>query len=89
MCLQAASKRTDPFRGIAGAAQPLLRETRVLGLSLGAGDRRWTRGRLCDRERALAAACSGQVPTGCRQRLMRGLLASVMGVDVPAAPTPV
>lgn len=86
--LQAASKWTDPFPGIAGAARPLLRETHFLGLSLGVDDRRWTPRRLWDQERALAAACRGQAPAGCCQRLMRGLLASVTGVDVPAAPTP-
>lgn len=71
--LQVASKWTGPFPGIAGAARPLLRETHFLGLSLGADDRRWTRGRLWDQERALAASCRGQAPAGCCQRLMRGL----------------
>ena len=43
---------------------------------------------VCDRERTLAAASGDQLPAGCRGRLMKGLLASVTGVEISAAPPP-
>ena len=71
-------QRMDPFPGIAGAARPLLWEMRFLGLSLRAGDREPrtdTQAPLQSRE-GPGSRCTGRVPAGCRQRLMRGLLAS-------------